>query len=106
MPMIIFLLGASLVNSLPALVLFDSGMSRPCVSRSFSRGFSMTVGKLACPLPVSITNEHGVSTSSVYQGCVLEIFRVPYPIDLISISMGDVCVILGMDWLSSFDAMI
>ena len=66
----------------------------------------MSLGDLECPLWVSIANEHGVSTSSVFQDCVLEIFGVPYPINLISIPMGDVCVIVGMDWLSSFGAMI
>ena len=29
-----------------------------------------------------------------------------YPIDLIHIPMGDICVIVGMDWLSKFGAMI
>ena len=29
-----------------------------------------------------------------------------FPIDLIPIPMGDVCVIVGMDWLSRFGAMI
>lgn len=32
----------------------------------------------------------------------MEIFRLPYLIDLIPIPMGDVCVILAMDWLSRF----
>ena len=45
-----------------------------------------------------------VSTSRVYQDCALEIFRVPYPIDFIPIPIGDVCVIVGMDWLSRFGA--
>ena len=31
---------------------------------------------------------------------------VPYSIDLIHIPMGDVCVIIGMDRLSRFGAMI
>ena len=100
------LIGTFLVNSLPALVLFDSGASRTFVSQSFSRGFDMILGELECPLRVSIANEHGISASSVFQDCVLEIFGVPYPIDLIPIPMGDVCVIVGMDWLSRFKATI
>ena len=31
---------------------------------------------------------------------------MPYPDDLIRIHMGDVCVNVGMDWLSRFGAMI
>ena len=94
------------MNSLPALVLFDSGASRSFVSQTFSRGFSVPIDDLECPLRVSIANEHGVSASSVYRGCELEIFGVSFPIDLIPIPMGDVCVIVGMDWLSRFGAMI
>ncbi|CAH1418425.1 unnamed protein product [Lactuca virosa] len=98
--------GTFLVNSLPALVLFDSGASRSFVSQTFSREFKVPVGELECPLRVSIANEHGVSASSIYRGCEMEIFGVPFKIDLIPIPMGDVCVIVGMDWLSRFGAMI
>ena len=79
------------MNSLPVLVLFDLGASRSFVSQTFSRDFIMPVGELECPLRVSIANENGVSASSVYWGCVLEIFRVSFPIDLIMITLGDVC---------------
>lgn len=44
--------------------------------------------------------------TAVIQGCVLKIFGVEFPIDLVPIAMGDVCVVLGMDWLSRFGAMI
>ena len=87
-------------------MLFYLGVICSFVSQSFSRGFGMTLGELECPLRVSIAKEHMVSMSSVYQGCVLVIFGVPYPIDLIHIHMGEVCMILGMDWLSKFGAMI
>lgn len=66
----------------------------------------MPVGELECPLRVFIANKHGVSASSVYRGCELEIFGVPFPIDLILIPMGDVRVIVGKDWLSRFRSMI
>ena len=66
----------------------------------------MLIRELECPLQVSVVNEHGFSASSVIYGCVLEIFGVPYPIDLIHIPMGDVCMIVGMDRLSRFGVMI
>ena len=94
------------MNSLPTLVLFDSGASRSFVSQTFSSGFRVSIDDLECPLRVSIANEHEVFASSVYLGCELVIFGVSFPIDLIPIPMGDVCVILGMDWLSRFGAMI
>ena len=50
--MLIFvpLLGMFLVNSLPALVLFDLAASLSFVSRSFSGEFDMPVGELECQL--------------------------------------------------------
>ncbi|XP_052626750.1 uncharacterized protein LOC111890364 [Lactuca sativa] len=94
------------VKSIPALALFDSGVSWSFVSRSFSREFALPIGDLEYPLRVSITNEHGVSDSSIYQGCVLEIFRVSVLINLIPIPMRYACIIVGMDWMRRFGAMI
>ena len=94
------------MNSLPALALFDSGACRSFVSQLVSREFGVPEGELECPLRVSIANEHGVFAFSFYRGCKLEIFGVYFPIDLISIPMGEVCVIVGMDWISRFGAMI
>ena len=62
-----------LVNSLHDFMFFDSGASQSFVSQSFSREIVLPIGELECPLRVSIIHEHGVSTSLVYQGCVLEI---------------------------------
>ena len=37
---------------------------------------------------------------------MLELFGAEYPVDLVLIAMGHVCVIVGMDWLSRFGAVI
>ena len=66
----------------------------------------MTLGVLECSLRVSIANEHSVSALSIFQDCPLEIFGMSYPIYLIPILMGVVCMIVAMDWLSRFGAMI
>ena len=44
--------------------------------------------------------------TEVIRRCVLEIFGVEFPIDLVPIAMGDVCVIVGMDWLSKVGVVI
>ena len=51
--------------------------------------FHFVYRELEFPLRVSIANEHEISTSRVFQGCVLEIFGVSFPIDLIHIPMRD-----------------
>ena len=55
---------------------------------------------------VSIVEKHAVFAAGVFPGCVLEIFGVEFPIDLVLIAMSDVCVIVGMDWLSRFRVVI
>ena len=98
--------GTFLVNSVPALVLFDSGASRSFVSLAFSQHIGVSRESLSRPLRVSIADEKVICATEVLRGCVLEIFGVGFPIDLIPIAMGDVCVIVGMDWLSRFGAVI
>ena len=94
------------MSSVPALVLFDSGASRSFISLAFSRRISIPREALSRPLRVSIVDEREVCATEVIRGCVLEIFGVEFPIDLIPIAMGDVCVIVGIDWLSRFGAVI
>ena len=85
---------------MPALVLFDSGAIRSFIFLAFSHHLSIHREALSRPLRVSITDEHSVFATDVLRGCVLDIFGVDFPIDLVSITMRDVCVIVGMDWLS------
>ena len=58
------------------------------------------------PLRVSLADERAVYATDVIRGCILEIFGVEFPIDLVPIAMGDVCVIVGMDWLRRFGVVI
>ena len=95
-----------LVNYVPALVLFDSCASRSFVSLAFSQHISVSREGLSRPLRVSIADERVIYATEVIRGCVFEIFSVEFPIDLVPIAMGDVCVIVGMDWLSRFGAII
>ena len=102
---IIILLGTFLVF-VPAFVLFDSDTSQSFVSTSFCRDFSVAREALDRPLKISIDDDHTVSATEVYRYYVLEIFGVKFPIDLILIAMRDVCVIVHMDWLSRFGAVM
>lgn len=81
------------------LVLIESDVSRLFVLLSFRRNFYVAFGVLECPLRISIANKHKVSTTSIFRDCVLNIFRVQFPVNMVPISMGDVCMIVGMDWL-------
>ena len=95
-----------LMSFVPALVLFDSGASRSFVSLEFSQHISICQEALNGPLRVSIADERAVYATELIRVCVLEIFGVEFPIHLVPNAMGDVCVIIGMDWLSRFGAVI
>ena len=103
---IMLCVGTFHVSFVPALVLFDSGASRSFVSLAFSQHISVSREALSRPLRVSIADERAVYATEVIRGCVLEIFGVEIPIDLVPIAMGDVCVIVGMDWLTRFGVVI
>lgn len=88
------------------LVLFKSRASRYFVSLSFSGSFNVSLGALDCMLGISITDDPTVTNSRVYHDCVLEIFGERFPIDLVPITIDDVYVIAGMDWLTQFGDLI
>ena len=82
--------GTFLVNSVPALVLFDSGASQSFVSLAFSQHISVSPEALSRPLRVSIADERVIYATEVIRGYIFEIFGVEFPIDLVPIAMGDV----------------
>ena len=98
--------GTFLVSYVPTLVLFDSGSSRCFMSLAFSQHIGSQREALSRPLRVSIANEQAVYATNVIRGCILQIFGVEFRLDLVLITMGDVCVIVVLDWLSRFGAVI
>nr|GFD23251.1 reverse transcriptase domain-containing protein [Tanacetum cinerariifolium] len=47
-----------------------------------------------------------VSTNTVLQGCTLELLNREFKIDLLSTRLGSFDVIVGMDWLARYHAVI
>lgn len=87
-------------------MLFDYGAGRSFVSSLFNKDFCVPFGSLDRPLEVAIPDNCKIFVSDVYCECMLEIFGVGFPIDLIPSLMRYVCVIVGMDSLSQFEALI
>lgn len=92
------------VNSMPALVLFDTGASKSFVSLSFCKSFNLVKDRLENPLEVEIAGEKSLFVKEVYKGIVIEIEGVRFFIDLIPIVMKEINVIVGMDWLGRHQA--
>ncbi|KAJ9541583.1 hypothetical protein OSB04_028089 [Centaurea solstitialis] len=104
----------SFVNSMPALVLFDSGASHSFVSLSFCALWDRESEKLGHVLIVDVADGRIVLVSHIYRGCIMEFSGTKFEIDLIPIAMKELCVIVGtkqlmrvgMDWLDSVEAKI
>ncbi|GKA45316.1 putative nucleotidyltransferase, ribonuclease H [Tanacetum coccineum] len=98
--------GTFFVNLFPARVLFDSGADRSFVSELFSQNFIVPVSQLKPPLDVEIANSKIIDVANVFQNSEVEINNEKFSIDLIPMPMGEIDIVIGMDWLSKYDAII
>lgn len=81
-------------------------MSRSFVSLMFSEDFDISIGALDHLLMVEVTDDRTSSTSRVFKGGTLEIFRVRFLIDLIPVLIGEINIMFRIDQLSQFKALI
>ena len=100
------LTGTFLINYLPAYVLFDSGASRSFVSIKFASQSSFKLDKLPKPLEVEVADSKTFIVHDVYKGCKLTIDGEHYEVDLIPMTLGEFDVVIGMDWLATYQANI
>ncbi|GJV53179.1 reverse transcriptase domain-containing protein [Tanacetum coccineum] len=94
------------VNLLLAHVLFDSGSDRSFVSELFSRNFIIPISKPNPSLDVEVAGSKIIHVANVFQNYEVEIDTEKFLIDLIPMPMGEIDVVIGMDWLSKYDAII
>ncbi|GJW33651.1 retrotransposon protein, putative, ty3-gypsy subclass [Tanacetum coccineum] len=85
--------GTILVNSMPARVLYDSGVSVSFVSHEFSKNLTTPLNKLLFPLEVEIADSKVVIVSNVFRNVEIEIDDSIFNIDLIHIVLGLVRVV-------------
>ncbi|KAJ0917224.1 putative transcription factor interactor and regulator CCHC(Zn) family [Helianthus annuus] len=98
--------GIFAINSIPARVLFDTGVNKSFISHGFIRHPSFVLTKLSVPLEVEIGDNKNFIVCDVCKGCKLSIDDEEYSIDLIPKSMGEFQVVVGMDWLSRHHAKV
>ena len=93
-------------NILIAHVLFYSGATQLFASLALSKKFYDAPKTLYLSLEVEIADDHTVSASMVFHGCVLNLFNGRFSIDLVQIPMRGLKVIFRMNWLGPIGAMI
>ncbi|GJX43706.1 putative reverse transcriptase domain-containing protein [Tanacetum coccineum] len=97
--------GTFLLNNRYATALFDSGADKSFVSTNFSTLIELLVELDTC-YEVELADGKVVSTNNVLIGCTLNLLNRSFPIDLMVIELGSFDIIIGMDWLSRYDAAI
>ncbi|GFS39050.1 hypothetical protein Acr_00g0060900 [Actinidia rufa] len=90
----------------PAHILMDSGSTHSFVSHSFEYYLTTSPVPLEYELSVSLPSGDSMLCDRVYSSCEIRVNDVPMYVNLIPLEMHGFDVILGMDWLSSYRALI
>nr|GEV16437.1 putative reverse transcriptase domain-containing protein [Tanacetum cinerariifolium] len=98
--------GTFLLNNRYATTLFDSGADKSFMSTKFSTLIDIEPVKLDTFCDVELADGKVVSTNNVLIWCTLNLLNHSFPIDLMVIEQGSFDIIIGMDWLSRYDAVI
>jgi hypothetical protein len=93
------------VDSFVAHALFDSGAIYLFVSENFVSCAGLLVQRMGHPIVVSFANG-SISSYSVCQGCSVILADEVFSANFVVISLGAFDVILGMDWLTQYRAVI
>ncbi|GJS71967.1 putative reverse transcriptase domain-containing protein [Tanacetum coccineum] len=98
--------GMFLLNNRYASILFDTGADRSFVSTAFSSRIVITPTALDHDYNVELADGRIVRLNTIIRGCTLNFLNHPFNIDLMPVELGSFDVIIGMDWLAKYHAII
>ncbi|GJZ91198.1 putative reverse transcriptase domain-containing protein [Tanacetum coccineum] len=98
--------GTFLLNNRYASILFDTDADRSFVSTAFSSQIVITPTALDHDYNVELTDRRIVGLNTIIRGCTLNFLNHPFNIDLMPLELGSFDVIIGMDWLAKYHAVI
>ncbi|GJU95464.1 putative reverse transcriptase domain-containing protein [Tanacetum coccineum] len=98
--------GTFLLNNRYAFILFDTSADRSFVSTTFSSRIVITPTALDHDYNVELADGRIVGLNTIIRGCTLNFLNHPFNIDLMPIELGSFDVIIGMDWLKKYHAII
>nr|GEW73845.1 reverse transcriptase domain-containing protein [Tanacetum cinerariifolium] len=99
-------MGTFLLNNCYASILFDSGADRSFVSTAFSALLDVVPSILDTSYAIELVDGRISETNIVLRGCTLGLLGHPFDIDLMPVELGSFDVIIGMDWLAKYHALI
>ncbi|GKD96052.1 putative reverse transcriptase domain-containing protein [Tanacetum coccineum] len=95
-----------LLNSLYASILFDTGADRSFMFIAFSSLIDIVPTTLDHDYDVELADGRIIRVNTIIRGCTLNFLNHPFNIDLMPIEIGSFDVIIGMDRLSKYHAVI
>ncbi|GJX43189.1 reverse transcriptase domain-containing protein [Tanacetum coccineum] len=98
--------GTFLLNNRYASILFDTGSDRSFVSTAFSSRIVITPTALDHDYNVELADGRIVGLNTIIRGCTLNLLNHPFNIDLMPLELGSFDVIIGIDWLAKYHAVI
>ncbi|GJT54906.1 reverse transcriptase domain-containing protein [Tanacetum coccineum] len=98
--------GTFLLNNRYASVLFDTGADRSFVSTTFSSQIDIIPSALDHYYDVELADGRIIRLNTILRGCTLNFMNHPFNIDLMPVELGSLDVIIGMDWLAKYQAVI
>ncbi|GJZ24431.1 putative reverse transcriptase domain-containing protein [Tanacetum coccineum] len=98
--------GMFLLNNCYASMLFDLGADRSFVSTTFNALLDVAPTTLDTSYAVELVDGRISETNVILRGCTLGLLGHPFDIDLMPVELGSFDVIIGMDWLAKYHALI
>ncbi|GJZ42325.1 putative reverse transcriptase domain-containing protein [Tanacetum coccineum] len=98
--------GTFLLNNRYASILFDTGADRSFISAAFSTLIDIIPTTLDHGYDVELADGRIIWVNTLIRGCTLNFLNHPFNIDLMPVEMGSFDVIIGMDWLAKYHAVI
>ncbi|GKE80956.1 putative reverse transcriptase domain-containing protein [Tanacetum coccineum] len=95
-----------LLNNRCASILFNTGADRSFVSTAFSTLIDIIPTILDHGYDVELADGRIIRVNTVLRVCTLNFLNHPFHINLMPVEMGSFDVIIGMDWLSRYNAVI
>nr|GEV59302.1 putative reverse transcriptase domain-containing protein [Tanacetum cinerariifolium] len=98
--------GTFLLNNGYAFMLFDSGADRSFVSTTFSALLDVAPSALDTSYAIELVDRRVSEINIVLRGCTLGLLGYPFNIDLMPVELGGFDIIISMDWLAKYHALI
>ena len=95
-----------LVSNSDARILIDSGATHSFMATSYVMHLGGESKKLDNPMIVNTRMGETLTIDAIYLNCVVMVQGYELLIDLLPLEMYDFDVILGMDWLSKYNAVV